>query len=146
MLGRRVFNDGNGGCDPKADEFKEMVLELMVLAGVFNISDFIPSLEWLDLQEVQAKMKKLHKQFDAFLTNIIEEHEASNYKNEKHKDLLLLKEETDDDGNKLTYIEIKALLLISYLLLMHFKFFFFFLLCYLFCLKYYISCHNFILY
>ncbi|AES69196.1 putative flavonoid 3'-monooxygenase [Medicago truncatula] len=115
MLGRRVFNDGNGGCDPKADEFKEMVLELMVLAGVFNISDFIPSLEWLDLQGVQAKMKKLHKKFDAFLTNIIDERENSNFKSEKHKDLLstllLLKEETDVDGNKLTYIEIKALLL-----------------------------------
>jgi flavonoid 3'-monooxygenase len=120
MLGRRVFNDGNGGCDPKADEFKEMVLELMVLAGVFNISDFIPSLEWLDLQGVQSKMKKLHKRFDAFLTNIIEEHEASNYKNEKHKNflstLLSLKEETDDDGNKLTYVDIKAQLLVSYLL------------------------------
>jgi flavonoid 3'-monooxygenase len=115
MLGRRVFNDGNGGCDPKADEFKAMVVEMMVLGGVFNIGDFIPSLEWLDLQGVQAKMKKLHKRFDAFLTNIVEEHETLNSKSEKHKDLLStllsLKDETDDDGNKLTDIEIKALLL-----------------------------------
>ncbi|CAJ2639271.1 unnamed protein product [Trifolium pratense] len=115
MLGRRVFNDGNGGSDPKADEFKSMVVEMMVLAGVFNIGDFIPSLEWLDIQGVQDKMKKLHKRFDAFLTNIIEEHETSNSKSEKHKDLLStllsLKEEKDDDGNKLTDVEIKALLL-----------------------------------
>jgi flavonoid 3'-monooxygenase len=120
MLGRRVFNDGNGGCDPKADEFKAMVVEMMVLGGVFNIGDFIPSLEWLDLQGVQAKMKKLHKRFDAFLTNIVEEHETLNSKSEKHKDLLStllsLKDETDDDGNKLTDIEIKALLLVCYLL------------------------------
>ncbi|KAK7304683.1 hypothetical protein VNO77_42569 [Canavalia gladiata] len=113
MMGRRVFNDGNGGCDPRADEFKAMVVELMVLAGVFNIGDFIPSLEWLDLQGVQAKMKKLHKRFDAFLTSIIEEHSIS--KNEKHKDmlstLLSLKDASDDDGNKLTDTEIKALLL-----------------------------------
>lgn len=60
-------------------------------------------------------MKKLHKRFDAFLTNIIEEHESSNSKSEKHKDLLStlvsLKKETDDDGNKLNNTEIKALLL-----------------------------------
>jgi flavonoid 3'-monooxygenase len=45
LIGRRLFNDGNGGCDSKADEFKAMVVELMVLSGVFNISDFIPALE-----------------------------------------------------------------------------------------------------
>ncbi|CAK8565205.1 unnamed protein product [Lathyrus sativus] len=116
VLGRRVFNDGNGGFDPKADEFKDMVDELMVLGGVFNIGDFFPSLEWLDLQGVQAKMKKLHKKFDAFLTNIIKEHETSNYsKSEKHKDLLStllsLKEEIDEDGNKLNDVEMKGLLL-----------------------------------
>ncbi|GAU12732.1 hypothetical protein TSUD_122240 [Trifolium subterraneum] len=79
MLGRRVFNDGNGGSDPKADEFKSMVVEMMVLAGVFNIGDFIPALEWLDIQGVQ--------------------------------------EETDDDGNKLTDVEIKALLLYKLLVI-----------------------------
>ncbi|TKY73318.1 Flavonoid 3'-monooxygenase [Spatholobus suberectus] len=114
VIGRRVFNDGNGGCDPRADEFKAMVVELMVLAGVFNIGDFIPSLEWLDLQGVQAKMKKLHKRFDSFLASIIEEHNSSS-KSEKHKDLLSillsLKDVKDDDGNQLTNTEIKALLL-----------------------------------
>ncbi|KAK7411348.1 hypothetical protein VNO78_02781 [Psophocarpus tetragonolobus] len=109
MIGRRVFNDGNGGCDPRADEFKAMVVELMVLAGVFNIGDFVPSLEWLDLQGVQAKMKKLHKRFDAFLSSIIEEHDSSS-KN-LLSILLSLKDEKDDDGNHLTNTEIKALLL-----------------------------------
>ncbi|XP_027338962.1 flavonoid 3'-monooxygenase-like [Abrus precatorius] len=114
MMGRRVFKDGNGGCDPRADEFKAMVVELMVLGGVFNVSDFIPSLEWLDLQGVQAKMKKIHKRFDAFLTSIIEEH-SSPSKSEKHKDLLStllsFKDAPDDDENKLSNTEIKALLL-----------------------------------
>ncbi|XP_020212857.1 flavonoid 3'-monooxygenase [Cajanus cajan] len=115
VIGRRVFDDGNGGCDHRADEFKAMVVELMVLAGVFNIGDFIPSLEWLDLQGVQAKMKKLHKRFDAFLTSIVEEHKSSSSKSEKHKDLLStllsLRNVPDDDGNQLTDTEIKALLL-----------------------------------
>jgi flavonoid 3'-monooxygenase len=116
MIGRRVFNEGNGGgeCDPRADEFKSMVVELMVLAGVFNIGDFVPALEWLDIQGVQGKMKKLHKRFDAFLTSIIEDHMIS--KSEKHNDLLStllsLKEKVDEDGDKLNDTEIKALLLV----------------------------------
>ncbi|KAE9602212.1 hypothetical protein Lal_00049592 [Lupinus albus] len=112
MIGRRVFNDGNGGFDPKADEFKCMVVELMVLAGALNIGDFIPALEWLDIQGLQAKMKKLHNKFDAFLTNIIEEHKVS--RSEKHQDMLstlLSLKDVPEDGGKLAEIEIKALLL-----------------------------------
>ncbi|RVW85603.1 Flavonoid 3'-monooxygenase [Vitis vinifera] len=116
MLGRRVFGDGSGGEDPKADEFKEMVVELMVLAGVFNIGDFVPALEWLDLQGVASKMKKLHARFDAFLGAIVEEHKISGSAgSERHVDLLStlisLKDNADGEGGKLTDVEIKALLL-----------------------------------
>ena len=101
----------------------------MVLAGVFNIGDFVPALEWLDLQGVQAKMKKLHKRFDAFLTTIIEEHKA-NTGSQHHQDLLStllsLKEDADGEGNKLTDTEIKALLLVISLSLYFFFIFKFF--------------------
>nr|AGO02167.1 flavonoid 3'-hydroxylase [Nekemias grossedentata] len=116
MLGRRAFGDGSGGEDPKADEFKEMVVELMVLAGVFNIGDFVPALEWLDLQGVASKMKKLHARFDAFLGAIVEEHKISGSAgSERHTDLLStlisVKDNADGEGGKLTDVEIKALLL-----------------------------------
>nr|WOC73942.1 flavonoid 3'-monooxygenase [Ficus virens] len=114
MLGYRVFGDGSGKSDPRADEFKSMVVEVMVLAGVFNLGDFVPALEWLDLQGVAARMKKLHKRFDAFLTAILDEHKANVGKGQ-HNDLLStlisLKENADDEGGKLTDTEIKALLL-----------------------------------
>nr|AGC29948.1 CYP75B65 [Sinopodophyllum hexandrum] len=115
MLGRRVFGDGNG--DEKSDEFKNMVVEMMVLAGIFNIGDFVPSLEWLDLQRVASRMKKLHKRFDAFLSKILEEHRESENSNSgvKHTDLLSvllgLKDDVDGEGGKLTDTNIKALLL-----------------------------------
>ena len=122
MLGYRVFGDGSGKSDPRADEFKSMVVEVMVLAGVFNIGDFVPALEWLDLQGVAARMKKLHKRFDAFLTTILDEHKANVGKGQ-HNDLLStlisLKENADGEGGKLTDTEIKALLLVhslSYLI------------------------------
>ncbi|KAI3454727.1 hypothetical protein Pfo_011390 [Paulownia fortunei] len=116
MLGRRVVGHGHGGGDEKAEEFKSMVVELMVLAGVFNIGDFIPLLEGLDLQGVIAKMKKLHKRFDAFLSTILEEHKTNgSYGTEGHVDLLStlisLKDVDDSEGGKLTDTEIKALLL-----------------------------------
>nr|ADB77826.1 flavonoid 3'-hydroxylase allele 2 [Dahlia pinnata] len=111
MLGRRVFGDG----DPKADEFKDMVVELMVLAGEFNIGDFIPALAWLDLQGVTKKMKKLHARFDSFLNTILEEHKSGNGGASSHGDLLStlisLKDDADGEGGKLSDIEIKALLL-----------------------------------
>ncbi|GMH21924.1 hypothetical protein Nepgr_023767 [Nepenthes gracilis] len=119
MLGRKVFHDGAEKGDPKADEFKEMVVELMVLAGVFNIGDFVPALEWLDLQGVATKMKKLHKRFDTFIGDILEEHKAKvghrGGDSHGHTDLLTtlisLKDDCDGEGSKLTDTEIKALLL-----------------------------------
>ncbi|KAJ9131524.1 hypothetical protein P3X46_035179 [Hevea brasiliensis] len=115
MLGRRVVGDGSGGRDQKAVDFQSMVRELMVLSGVFNISDFVPALEWLDLQGVAAKMKKLHRRFDAFLTEIVEDHKINGFNGaEMHNmlsTLISLKEEGDSDGLKPTDTEIKALLL-----------------------------------
>nr|DAD31446.1 TPA_asm: hypothetical protein HUJ06_010297 [Nelumbo nucifera] len=117
MLGRRVFESDDGTGNRKSDEFKEMVVEIMVLAGVFNIGDFVPSLEWLDLQGVAAKMKKLHARFDAFLNKILEEHKVKGGGSGRHTDLLStllsLKEDADGEGGKLTDTEIKALLLLT---------------------------------
>lgn len=116
MLGRRVFGEGTGGGLPQADEFKSMVVEVMVLSGVFNIGDFIPSLEWLDLQGVAAKMKKLHNRFDAFLTKILDEHKIkAGDGSGEHTDMLstlISLQEGADEETRLTDTEIKALLLV----------------------------------
>ncbi|KAM3380811.1 flavonoid 3'-monooxygenase [Capsicum galapagoense] len=116
MLGKQVFADGTGGIDPQAEEFKSMVVEMMVLAGVFNIGDFIPALDWMDIQAVAGKMKKLHARFDAFLTWILEEHKLKPINEMKEggdllSTLISLKNEDDENGGKLTDTEIKALLL-----------------------------------
>ncbi|KAH6824388.1 Cytochrome P450 superfamily protein [Perilla frutescens var. hirtella] len=122
MLGRHVLGDehrgaaGSGG-DTTAEEFKAMVVELMVLAGVFNVGDFIPPLKGLDLQGVVAKMKKLHQRFDAFFSGILHDHKINGSNAaEGHVDLLTtlisLKDvDNNGEGGKLTDTEIKALLL-----------------------------------
>ncbi|KAJ8643832.1 hypothetical protein MRB53_005580 [Persea americana] len=118
MIGRRVFADLLSGGDHKdAGVFKEMVVEMMVLAGVFNVGDFVPVLEPLDLQGVAKKMKNLHQRFDDFLTGIIEDHRKSEGEGGvgHHTDLLSvlmgLKDGDGDGGGKLSDTEIKALLL-----------------------------------
>ena len=120
MLGKRVIGDGSGGGDAKGDEFKDMVVEMMVLAGVFNIGDFVPSLEWLDLQGVASKMKNLHARFDKFLSAFLEEHENNKTNGGGNEDgkhtsflstLISLKNNANGEEGKLTDTEIKALLL-----------------------------------
>lgn len=116
MMGKRVFGSGAGG-DRKADEFKEMVVELMVLAGAFNVGDFIPALDWLDLQGVTARMKKLHARFDSFLGTVLEEHRngggGGRSKTEDFLTTLISLEDGDGgaEGGKISDTEIKALLL-----------------------------------
>nr|CAB3457167.1 unnamed protein product [Digitaria exilis] len=55
-------------------EFRELVDELFELNGVFNIGDFVPWLDWLDLQGYVRRMKRASKMFDQFLNHILDEH------------------------------------------------------------------------
>eukprot|EP01018_Ginkgo_biloba_P006202 Gb_19800 [translate_table: standard] len=108
MLSKRVFESQGS----EAGEFREMVLELMVLAGVFNIGDFVPSLAWMDLQGVQAKMKKLHQRFDDFFGRILREHQNGHGSPADFLSVLLsLRNNADGEGGQLTDTDMKALLL-----------------------------------
>jgi len=56
------------------EEFKEMLDELFLLNGVFNIGDFIPSIQFLDLQGYVKRMKACSKIFYRFMEHLLEEH------------------------------------------------------------------------
>ncbi|KAJ0973938.1 hypothetical protein J5N97_015903 [Dioscorea zingiberensis] len=115
-VGRRVFMEAEEG---EAGEFKEMVVELMRLAGVFNVGDFVPWLRPLDVQGVVRKMKKLHKRYDEFFDGIIKEHrrvaggDGGGGGGAAAGDLLsvMLGWEDEEGGGKLSDTDIKALLL-----------------------------------
>ncbi|TVU30732.1 hypothetical protein EJB05_22368, partial [Eragrostis curvula] len=113
-VGRRVFAvDGGEG----AREFKEMVVELMQLAGVFNVGDFVPALRPFDPQGVVRKMKQLHRRYDDMMNGIIEERKAA----EEGRDLLSvllarMREQqplADGEDGRITDTDIKALLLVK---------------------------------
>ncbi|XP_042444131.1 trimethyltridecatetraene synthase-like [Zingiber officinale] len=68
-LGKKYLNREEAG-----EEFKEMMDELFLPNGVLNIGDYIPCLNFLDLQGYIRRMKKLSKKFDRFLEHVLDEH------------------------------------------------------------------------
>nr|BAJ95115.1 predicted protein [Hordeum vulgare subsp. vulgare] len=112
-VGRRVFGHGVG---EGAREFKDMVVELMQLAGVFNIGDFVPALRWLDPQGVVGKMKRLHRRYDRMMDGFISEreHVADAQGNDLLSVMLGMMRHSppdDDQGINFNDTDIKALLL-----------------------------------
>ncbi|KAL3532965.1 hypothetical protein ACH5RR_006486 [Cinchona calisaya] len=109
ILSRRVF----ASVGSESNEFKEMVVELMTIAGYFNIGDFITSIAWMDLQGIEGAMKRLHKRFDALLTKMLEEHKASAHERKERPDLLdfVMENRDNSEGERLSTDNIKALLL-----------------------------------
>ncbi|XP_054784677.1 trimethyltridecatetraene synthase-like [Prosopis cineraria] len=55
-------------------EFKKMLDELFFLNGVLNIGDFIPWINFLDLQGYIKRMKAVGKKMDCFMEHVLDEH------------------------------------------------------------------------
>ncbi|KAF7105946.1 hypothetical protein CFC21_106713 [Triticum aestivum] len=72
-VSKRVF-DGQGD---ESSSYKEMIVSLLTGTGLFNISDFVPALSRLDLQGVQARLRRVHRQFDGLITKLLAEHAAT---------------------------------------------------------------------
>ncbi|PWZ05381.1 Flavonoid 3',5'-hydroxylase [Zea mays] len=72
-VSKRVF-DVQGD---DSNRYKDMIVSLMTGTGLFNISDFVPALARLDLQGVQAKLRRVHHQFDGLITKMLAEHAAT---------------------------------------------------------------------
>ena len=63
--------------------FDSLIKEIMLLAGSFNIGDYIPYLAWMDdLRGLKRRLKNAHKTQDHFLEKIIEEHIRVNTEND----------------------------------------------------------------
>ncbi|KAL9270222.1 Flavonoid 3',5'-hydroxylase 1-like protein [Drosera capensis] len=108
-ISRRVFASHG----EESNDFKNMIVELMRLAGLFNIGDFIPWMEPMDLQGIQGKMKRLHDKFDVLITEMLEEHVKTTSEREGNPDFfdVVMGIKGDVDGVKLTLTNYKALLL-----------------------------------
>ncbi|CAN6196088.1 unnamed protein product [Urochloa humidicola] len=122
VLGRKYVEVeeefGEGGSPPPVmapTEFMEMVHEYFEINGVFNIGDFIPWLEWLDLQGYVRRMKRTAEMLDWFLERVLDEH---NERRRLEGDRFVVRDMVDvllqlaDDPNlevKLTRDNVKAI-------------------------------------
>lgn len=121
ILAGRKFSENDLG--DNSEGFKDLVSEISTTLGGFNIGDFIPYLDWLDLQGIKGRMKKAGERFDAFAEKLIDGHierrraifndqvdaEAEPVKDVV--DVLLNMAEADKSEIKITREKIKALVL-----------------------------------
>ncbi|CAN6196084.1 unnamed protein product [Urochloa humidicola] len=79
VLGKKYVeaNEGGGGAPPAATpaEFRKLVDEFFALNSAFNLGDYVPWLDWLDLQGYVRRMKRMCKRFGRFLERVLDEHE-----------------------------------------------------------------------
>ncbi|XP_028781024.1 flavonoid 3'-monooxygenase-like isoform X1 [Neltuma alba] len=73
MLGKKYLEKSQDAV-VSPEEFKKMLDELFLLNGVLNIGDFIPWINFLDLQGYIKRMKVLGKKFDRFMEHVLDEH------------------------------------------------------------------------
>ena len=101
--------------------YKDMIVSLLTGAGLFNISDFVPALARLDLQGVQAKLRRVHHQFDGLITKLLAEHAATAADRARRgcQDFVDRLRATmdagadDESGETITEVNIKGLIFVS---------------------------------
>ncbi|MED6185237.1 hypothetical protein PIB30_055056 [Stylosanthes scabra] len=83
ILGKKYMDQ-----DLNEKGFKAVMQEILQLAGIPNVGDYIPYIGALDLQGLIKRMKVVRKIFDEFLDKVIHEHLLSEKKKDKAKDFV----------------------------------------------------------
>lgn len=95
---------------------QESIEEWFYLNGVFNIGDWIPWLDFLDLQGYLKRLKDVHKKIDKFNSYVLNDHKTNRElagKDSMPKDIVDVLLQHADDPNlevKLTNDSVKALM------------------------------------
>ncbi|KAE8703317.1 Cytochrome P450 superfamily protein, putative isoform 2 [Hibiscus syriacus] len=79
IMSRVIF----GRCMDDNIEFKPLIEETVHLAGVFNLSDYVPFLAPFDLQEIKRRSKRTSNGLHAIFDKLIDEHEQGSTNTEE---------------------------------------------------------------
>jgi hypothetical protein len=74
--------------DEETEEFKDLVMKIMKINGVFNISDYVPFLKPFDLQGIRLECNQILSKVNRFFNKIIQEHLKEKIKENGSKDFL----------------------------------------------------------
>ncbi|KAF5482096.1 hypothetical protein F2P56_002690 [Juglans regia] len=116
-LGKNYFKESESGTSTgstKLEEFQEILDELLLLNGVLNIGDWIPWLDFLDLQGYVRRMKAVMEKLDQVYDHVLDEHKArmggKGFVPKDMVDLLLQMADNPSVDVKLTCDNIKGLI------------------------------------
>ncbi|KAK1549782.1 hypothetical protein Q3G72_007762 [Acer saccharum] len=116
VLGKKYFSESEfETAVVTLKEFQEMLDELFLLNGVLNIGDWIPWLDFMDLQGYVKRMKALKKKMDRFHDHVFDEHKSKMkglMEDSMPKDMVDLLLQLADDPNlevKLNYDSVNGL-------------------------------------
>eukprot|EP01018_Ginkgo_biloba_P016193 Gb_24535 [translate_table: standard] len=74
IICRMLTGESYSNYDSEGREFNNMFHEIAAVDGAFNIGDFIPFMNCLDLQGLIRRMKNVFNTYDAFAERVIDEH------------------------------------------------------------------------
>ncbi|KAM7514384.1 hypothetical protein LguiA_003967 [Lonicera macranthoides] len=58
----------------EAKQFRGIIRDVFDMSGASHPEDFLPFLRWLDFQDFQKRLVRLHKKSDAFLQSLVDDH------------------------------------------------------------------------
>ncbi|GLJ31836.1 hypothetical protein SUGI_0640600 [Cryptomeria japonica] len=115
MFASRTYSDNDLS---GAHGFKEMVGEMFALSGTFPIGEYIPFLDWMDLQGFRRRMQTVHKIFDGFAEKVIDDHidrrlgERKPKEGDRVKDLVdVMLSMAETEGQAISRVDIKAMIM-----------------------------------
>lgn len=91
IAGKRYYGEGVKEID-KAREFREIMEEFIHYSGAVVAGDFLPFLQWLDLNGYMSKLDRLSERMDAFFQGLIDEHRVDRNRNTMISHFLTLQE------------------------------------------------------
>ncbi|GLJ22356.1 hypothetical protein SUGI_0420910 [Cryptomeria japonica] len=115
LSGTKKSSQSDAQVGRNGEEIKKLAVEAAVTVGAVNIGDFIPYLDWMDLQGVKRRLKKVHNSLAQVIKKIIEEYQQRRMKLHKEQnagtkgliDVLLEMESLD--GRAITQENIEAI-------------------------------------
>ncbi|PHU03460.1 hypothetical protein BC332_28711 [Capsicum chinense] len=122
VMSDKYYSDDESTSMLSIEQLELMLDEFFILGGVITFGDWIPWLNWLDLQGYINRMKVLEIFFTEYLTNVLEDHKANAKEDSIPKDMVDGLLQLANDPNlevKLTTNNLMGFILINQTFLRH---------------------------
>ncbi|VFQ75312.1 unnamed protein product [Cuscuta campestris] len=78
--------------DGEAENFRELIKEVVKYGGASNPCDFIPFLRWIDYKKMETNLKRVSEKMDSFLQGLVDEHRRDSGRNSMINHLLSMQD------------------------------------------------------